>query len=221
MKYKKKIIKKLIKNREILKCDGFLIFKKNKKKIFLNIINKDKTIAKNCVNGLKCLSELFKKNKIFLFLTLFNIYLIKKKKILINLKNKNNLFLYIKYKKKNKKNIIFINKLGNIHLLIEKNIKNKKYIKKTNLNISYYKIKKNKIKIKTYEKGVGETSSCGSANCSLIFNLIKNNITKINIKTEIKQKKGLIRLSIFSKNNKLIVKNKIKENKNFEGFLKK
>ncbi|AFP84223.1 diaminopimelate epimerase [Candidatus Carsonella ruddii HT isolate Thao2000] len=194
-----KLFFKKILNKINLSCDQLLIIKNINiinYIIKIKIFNNNLLEALNCGNGVRCLSWYF---------------LIKKKNFLINFKlNKNYIYsisnknIHTIYKVLKIKTIIirinnyflkffFVN-LINLHLvLFVKNINSiflkKIYIKiksffEDKYNIEFLKLlKKNNFYIRIFERGVGETYSCGSGIMSASYCIQKkifNNYYKIN-----------------------------------------
>lgn len=201
VKKNKKELKKIL-NKINIFCDQLLIIKKisfYKKIIHIKIYNNNLNLAKNCGNGIRCLSwyylKYLKKKKIINFKL--------EKNFIYAFKNKKNFFTIYKFPKSYKIilrinnlffKVCFIN-LINFHLiLIIKNIKSIFLKKIYNLikkffndvyNIEFLQlINKNNIYIRIFEKDVGETLSCGSgimSSCFFIFKKYKkNNFFKIN-----------------------------------------
>ena len=70
-------------------------------------------------------------------------------------------------------------------LYIRDKINNKQFIKRINTKFKDYKIKKTKniIDLRTYENGVGETLSCGSASLCVASNFLSKKDDLITVKT--------------------------------------
>ena len=175
-KYNSSLAKKLCKRNINIGADGLIIINDNVIKFY----NADGTKAKICGNGLRCVGNY-----------LFNHHLLIKQKEIICEKQKylinvidNNTFkvdfplncILLNYPAKEKiaKEII-------------------KYDKE--LNVSFVKIINRKlIKIKTYERGVGFTLSCGSA--SLASSIILNKLNLIDQEVNIKVTEGNLKVSL-------------------------
>ncbi|WP_432790399.1 hypothetical protein [Candidatus Carsonella ruddii] len=185
------VLNKYINNKVGIGCDQILIINKinlKNKIIKIQIFNNNLSIAKNCGNGIRCLSWFFlikiKKNNFISFdldkkyihawkrKKIFTLYKFPNfvKKLLIRI---NNIFL----------NSCFVN-LINLHIVFFiNNIKTKKikFVSKTikyffndAYNIEFVQIlKNNKIYIRIFEKAVGETYSCGSGIISSICYIYK------------------------------------------------
>ncbi|MGX7577121.1 hypothetical protein ACT2CR_00095 [Candidatus Vidania fulgoroideorum] len=193
--YKKYNIKKITNRFLGIGCDQIIFFDINNYYINCFIYNNDGSLAYNCCNGLRSLSKylMYKRkiNKLILYIKNNKFFsYIKNNKLILIIKNINLKLRYFNYKRSyilNYNYNIFINfllkkkiffsfiKIGNNHIIFYK----KMIIKNINSNISC--ITKNKY-IKTYERGVGYTNSCGSATCatSIVIFLSKNKkITKL------------------------------------------
>lgn len=182
--YKNKINPRLICSNYLdTSSDGIFFYKKDKKNTLqVELFNKDGSKASFCGNGLIGLSYLLLNNDQHSNVIFNHIkYLIYKDK------NKNYLkiprlifFKEIDYK-------LYLINVGNTHLLRIVDKFSTKYFKNDisnypNCNISQVIIK-DKFKIKTYERGVGYTSCCGSAAISFYY-LLKHlnfNMTKYDI----------------------------------------
>jgi|TARA_B110000967_G_scaffold105920_1_gene108671 diaminopimelate epimerase len=100
--------------------------------------------------------------------------------------------LYSSLQKSLKNEAFFIVDAGNKHLCLKKrSIKNedldalysklKKIIRPHNINLSIFKHTKELIEIRTYENGVGETLSCGSASASVASLYLNSKINKVTV----------------------------------------
>ncbi|AFP84043.1 diaminopimelate epimerase [Candidatus Carsonella ruddii] len=198
-KNKQIIFFKKILNKVNLNCDQILIIKNiNFINYIINIkiFNNNFSEALNCGNGIRCLSWFFliKKKNFFLNFKLKKnyIYSFKSKNIYTIYKISKIKFLFIKIKNFFLK-VYFVN-LINLHIILFiKNI-NSIYLKKIYIKIKKYfgdcynieflkLLNKNNFFIRIFERGVGETYSCGSGIISSSFcikkKLLKNNY-KIN-----------------------------------------
>ncbi|MGX7582748.1 hypothetical protein ACWNYQ_00110 [Candidatus Vidania fulgoroideorum] len=193
--YNKKFLY-IFKNKLNLFYDQFIFLNGYFNKTFyVKIYNNNGTEAKNCLNGLRCLSRfIFKKLKlrkikISILSIIFNFY-IKKNNVITLINNisdslKINKFCF-KYKSlllKNNKDLLCLNffykdirfynlNIGNKHLIVKEKIdyysffiNSKKIIKK--INITEFN-NYNRF-ILTKENEVGYTNSCGSASSCLLY----------------------------------------------------
>ncbi|XZR52997.1 MAG: hypothetical protein ACM3Q5_01110 [Candidatus Carsonella ruddii] len=182
---KKIFLKKILNKKTNLSCDQLLIIKSINLKINsikIKIYNNNLSIAKNCGNGIRCLSWYFliknKKKKIINFNLNNNfIYSFKNKNIYTFYKIPKIKIIYIRLRKYFFK-IFFVN-LINLHIVfIIKNINSNllKLISKIIIfyfgdkyNIEFIQLLKiNNIYIRIFERNVGETYSCGSGIISSI-----------------------------------------------------
>ncbi|MBP0979892.1 MAG: hypothetical protein J6C55_04565, partial [Oscillospiraceae bacterium] len=90
--------------------------------------------------------------------------------------------------------------------LIQDNINLKKIIEKCNIEIIKI-IDKNKIKIKIFERGVGETLSCGSGACAAVATAISKNLCEKQQEIKIISKGGEHRVKYISEE-EIILKSK-------------
>ncbi|XOD38980.1 MAG: hypothetical protein ACAF48_01140 [Candidatus Carsonella ruddii] len=194
------LLKKYLNKKTGVSCDQLFIIKSvNYKYKFINIkiFNNNLIEAKNCGNGIRCLSWFFLlKLKKFIFINF-----VLNKKIIYSWKTKKKFFTTYKIPKINIKIIFrfenkflkacFINLL-NLHIIfIVKNINSNNliFLKKKIIfffndtyNIEFIQIiKYNNFYIRIFEKNVGETYSCGSgiiSSCCYIknFYLLNSNI---------------------------------------------
>ena len=171
---------------------------------FLRFYNTDGSEAGMCLNGVRCASRYIWNNS---FAPLRNIsFLTKTKSILclpkkdggvsVNLDfpsniNQKNIFKKIKGKLKDE---FFLSNIGNNHLCIkmksiQKTDLNKIYnslkdiVKDQKINVSIYRENDGIIDIRTYENGVGETLSCGSAASCVASHVLSINNKPIKIKS--------------------------------------
>ena len=156
-------------------CDGVFFFHESKKGNYcINLFNKDGSVATFCGNGLICFAKIFMKDN-----SETNIYFNKKKYLLV--KEENEVFLKIPriiFFKKIENDLYLLN-IGNNHLIrvvenIDLSIFKKDVKSYPNNNVSQLIIK-DKVFIKTFERGVGFTTSCGSAAISAYYLLRKIN----------------------------------------------
>ena len=170
---------------------------------FIKFYNADGSEAGMCLNGIRCASQYIWNNK-FAPKGVINIQT-KSKNIICLPKKKNKVQVFIdspkiitkkilneKLKKNIKENFLLLN-IGNNHLCIKlKSIKKinliamydnlKSIIEDYDINLSIFSKNSEFIQIRTYENGVGETLSCGSASlCVASHYLTKKN--KIIIKS--------------------------------------
>ncbi|OQM34087.1 diaminopimelate epimerase [bacterium endosymbiont of Pedicinus badii] len=190
-------------------------YKSNIKEVdyFYTVFNSDGSLAKQCGNGLRCLSKYLQKK-----VPKKKIYLSNKKRIFCATFLKKNLvkinmgkpkFLYQKkiILEKNEKLICYIVSVENMHSIIFfKNIFYKKlfkfnyYLRKKydflkKLNISFVKVvNKTSLIIRTFEFGSGQTLSCGSASCAAVcISSIKKKLL-FNKNINVKSKGGALKV---------------------------
>lgn len=188
--HKSLLAKKLCSRKESVGADGLIFFNKYQNRIFF--FNQDGSEANLCVNGLRCLglylyrhNILKKRRKInfgntFYYLEVYqdNPFLIK---VIFNKKDYSFQTKIFKQKK------VYLIDIGNKHLICDKTLESKVSALVENYpeyNINFVDIiSKNKIKIKTYEKGVGFTLNCGSGSFASCFVYHKLNIIneKVNV----------------------------------------
>jgi len=167
---------------------------------FIRFFNADGSEAGMCLNGIRCAAKYIWNNS-FAPVGTVN-FQTKTKNIICEPKTKKMIQVYVDSpekimhkslhsKLKNKSvNDFFISNIGNNHLCIKmKSIKkvnlNEKYknlegvIKELDINLSIFKKNGNNIDIRTYENGVGETLSCGSAALCVASYFIKDKLLKI------------------------------------------
>jgi len=169
---------------------------------FIKFFNADGGEADMCLNGIRCAVSYIWKHS---FAPKGPLVLETNKKILIckpsgrNIQfsfemplEVNNEKLYSSIKKHLKDEKFFIVDAGNKHLCIKKrNIKKEdlnllyskleKIIKPYKINLSIFKQSKEHVEIRTYENGVGETLSCGSASASVSSLCLGGKINKITV----------------------------------------
>ena len=175
---------------------------KDNKDFFVRFYNSDGSEAGMCLNGIRCASKYVWKNA---FAPLGNIRIQTKTKNLLcstASKNKasvlvdypssiNEIDLYKKIKRKVNREF-FLSNIGNNHLCIKMNSIEKvdliliyqdleKLIKKFDINLSIFKKTKASVDIRTYENGVGETLSCGSASLSIASHYLNKGFKSIKI----------------------------------------
>jgi len=171
---------------------------------FLRFYNTDGSEAGMCLNGARCASRYIWNNN---FAPVRTISFLTKTKILsclpkkdggvsVNIDfpsniNQNNILKKIENKLKDE---FFLSNIGNNHLCIKmKSIQkidlNKIYIdlkdivEDQKINVSIYEINDEIIDIRTYENGVGETLSCGSAASCVASNVLSKNNKPIKIRS--------------------------------------
>ncbi|MGK2916150.1 MAG: hypothetical protein ACSLEH_00975 [Candidatus Carsonella ruddii] len=194
----KKNFKKINKKPGLFCDQMFNIINLNYKKKFIKIkiFNNNFTEAKNCGNGIRCLSWFFflKSKKKFLYFFLNN-------NVIISFKKNKKIFVIYNIPKKNKKILFrikylflksFYIDLINIHIIFLIN-----NIKSNNINLIVFNIinnfgniyniefiqiiNKSYLYIRIFEKTVGETYSCGSGKICSFYFLILNNLILNNI----------------------------------------
>lgn len=168
---------------------------------FVRFYNSDSSEASMCLNGIRCASSYIWKNSLAPIKKIS--FKTKHNNIKCYPENNNDVSVVINKpkeienpllkKKLNKiiKSDYFLLNVGNNHLgiymeSIEKFDLNKLYfklvklIKKLEINLSIFSMKDNSVRIRTFENGVGETLSCGSASlCVASYILSKNNKLKV------------------------------------------
>lgn len=183
----------------------------------VDIFNRDGSMAENCVNGARCLAKYVKDNglltkKFFLVETSGGEWRISSRKkkeysvelSSVNISNDNDSFSTKKNKVKLKleEEIIDLNliSLGNPHAVVFlKNIKEApldswgKSLQKNTLfpngiNLGIAKIISPKeLNLRVYERGVGETESCGSGACAAVISGYNEKVLQNRVKVNFKQ----------------------------------
>ena len=171
---------------------------------FIRFFNSDGSEAGMCLNGIRCAARYIWNNS---FAPLNNICIKTKTKVLtcspvgkssVNVEiifpeKINHPNLERKISKKISKNFFLLN-TGNNHLFIKFNSIEKidlngiyselsNDIQKHEMNLSIFKKTKNVIDLRTYENGVGETLSCGSASLCVASNFLSKKDDLITVKT--------------------------------------
>ena len=167
---------------------------------FIRFFNADGSEAGMCLNGIRCAAKYIWNNS-FAPIGTVN-FQTKTKNIICEPKAKKMIQVHIEppdkiehkslYNKLKNKGVnnFFISNIGNTHLCIKmKSIKkinlNEIYnnlegiIKQLDINLSIFKKNGNNIDIRTYENGVGETLSCGSAALCVASYFIKDKLLKV------------------------------------------
>tara|TARA_B000000475_G_scaffold246310_1_gene219957 strand:+ start:5482 stop:6264 length:783 start_codon:yes stop_codon:yes gene_type:complete len=175
---------------------------KDDKDFFVRFYNSDGSEAGMCLNGIRCASRYLWKNT---FTPLKNIRIQTKTKdllcspvsmnkasVLVDYPHSINKINLIKKIKKKIKREFFLLNFGNNHLCINMNSIDKvdlnliyrdleKLIKEFDINLSIFKKNKTSVDIRTFENGVGETLSCGSASLSVASHYLNNGFKSIKI----------------------------------------
>ena len=167
---------------------------------FIRFFNADGSEAGMCLNGIRCAAKYIWNNS-FAPIGTVNLQT-KTKNIICEPKAKKMIQVHIEppdkiehkslYNKLKNKGVnnFFISNIGNTHLCIKmKSIKkinlNEIYkdlegiIKELDINLSIFKKDGSSIDIRTYENGVGETLSCGSAALCVASYFLKDKLLKI------------------------------------------
>jgi diaminopimelate epimerase len=203
----KRLIKKLSDRNLGIGFDQLILVDSPKKPdsdFFIRFYNADGGQANLCLNGIRCAAT-YIWNKNLAPLGVLN-FQTKKRHVLCE-PNKNNVKVTINRPKtfKNEKlKKLLSSKLktsefnlidaGNMHLCIKKKSikaidinslyqKLEKIIKPFEINLTIYETNKNFICVRTYENGVGETLSCGSASLSVASLFLETEFKKICIKS--------------------------------------
>lgn len=152
------------------KCDGFLMIHSHSMRIF----NADASEASLCVNGLHCFTHfLFDENKEYILYALlignevYKCEIIQKEPFISTVEIK---------KPKIFRNFVDV---GNEHMILlnEEDNDASRLSKRYDCNINYVNIINRKyIEVKTYEKGVGFTKSCGSGNVASSYYCLNNDL---------------------------------------------
>lgn len=190
----KKKIKNLCSRHFGIGGDGLILY--NKEDNYVEFFNADGSKATLCGNGIRCLGLYLKKHylanefEVYLKKNIARIKVLKNDEIKIYLKTKNEDVYKIK---KSHDNQFYLIDIGNNHAIsIVDNLTNVKSKKWDNIidgkayNLNFVKIVDvNKIKVLTYEIGVGFTLSCGSGSLSSVIvlnrlNLIPKKVEVIN-----------------------------------------
>ena len=193
-------------------ADGvILIYESEIADFKMKIFNHDGTEAEMCGNGIRCFAKyVYEKNRInkteFLIETLAGI-----KKVKLNLENEKVLSVQVNMGEpqiSNLKHLVEIDKIqyllypvsiGNPHAVcfvedvenvdVEKIgpiLENYKYFpNKTNVEFVQI-IDKNNIKVRVWERGVGETNSCGTGSCASSIVCINENLTENLVTVQLK-----------------------------------
>ena len=187
VKIKKSLLKKISDRNKGIGFDQFInicLPTKDDKDFFIKFYNSDGTEAGMCLNGIRCAASYIWKNNLS---PIKNINVQTKTKNLICSPKKNNNVTVLlelperieheqvenEIRSKVKDKFYMLN-IGNNHVCIKMSSiekidllkiykKLEKNIKKLDINLSIFKQAKNCIEVRTYENGVGETLSCGSA----------------------------------------------------------
>ena len=206
IKIKKNFIKKISNRNKGIGFDQLIhicLPTKSNKHFFIKFYNSDGTEAGMCLNGIRCGARYIWNNSFYPLSTIE--IQTKTKNILCTPLNKTDVSVLVEKPTEMKisKDInnrieavagrkFFFSNIGNNHLCIEKqSIKMfdldrlykdlDKFLKKNNINLSIFKKNGNHIQIRTYENGVGETLSCGSASLCVASKFInqKENLFKV------------------------------------------
>ena len=198
IKLKKSFIKKISNRNKGIGFDQLIVIglpTKYDHDFFVRFYNSDSSEAGMCLNGIRCASSYIWKNSLAPKKKIF----FKTKHVDIKCFPENNKHVSVIIKKpKNILNIQLKKKLGNVlkHDFFLLNIGNnhlginmdsiekfdleglyeelKKLIQKLEINLSIFSIKDNLINIRTFENGVGETLSCGSASLCAASYILSN-----------------------------------------------
>ena len=169
---------------------------KSDKHFFMRFYNSDGSEAGMCLNGIRCGARYIWKNS---FYPLSPIEIQTKTKNILCSPDKKDVSALIEQPLKmsvpreiNKKieaiagKKFFLSNIGNNHLCVEKKSIDKlnledfyksldETLKKFNVNLSIFKKNEAHIQIRTYENGVGETLSCGSASLCVAAKFLNQN----------------------------------------------
>lgn len=155
------------------KVDQLLVLKGQE----LTIYNQDGSLAKQCGNGLRALAVHI--NQPSITVSVFN-------QQYQAFRHKNTYWVQlplptILYKEHYCQIPFTLVDVGNLHALFDMQyLSSQKALSplQSYYNVSFFSQEKNTIHIKTYEKGVGETESCGSAACAAAFLAAQSSTTK-------------------------------------------
>lgn len=178
-----KIFKKMCERNFCIGADGLILIQNYKYNNFFYIkyYNSDGKEGTMCGNGSRCAVAFLKKLNIinnFFFKTKDGIHNFYIKKNIISLQMKDILISNILIKKKNcilntgsPHYIIFLSNIEKLNVFnIGKKIRFKKKYFKLGINVNFVEIKKNYLKIRTYERGVeNETLSCGTGTTAAVI----------------------------------------------------
>jgi diaminopimelate epimerase len=180
-------IKKMCLEKWGISADGILLLKKEKEQWKLTIYNADGSKAKMCGNGLKVIGAYLKRKEPNQ--NEWDVY-IDKRKYHIK-KERQGISVQVPFPKRIKiENHEVVYNVGNLHRIIESvwddalEVQIAKAHPKE--NISFYQIiKEGRIAIRTFERGVGFTYSCGSASLAVAAHYFKMHpqIKKVSIIT--------------------------------------
>lgn len=211
-------------------ADGvILIYKSTVADFKMRIFNQDGTEAEMCGNGIRCFAKYVFENGMT-EKTEFNVETLAGiKKVKLEIENKKVLFCEVNMGKPEIDNLKYILEIddkqyriqpismGNPHVVcfvkdvdeieIEKVgpiIENYKYFKnKTNVEFVQI-IDKNNIKIRVWERGVGETNSCGTGACASSIVAIMEEYINENVTVELNG--GKLQISYNNENDNVILK---------------
>lgn len=171
----KEMVIKMCKEKWGIHSDGILLLYQTKKRITLRIMNADGTEAKMCGNGLKVVAaHLSKKDP---YHTMWKVYIHRQPYIVRKEEDGESVEVPFPVLLKEERGEALYD-VKNLHRLKEHQEDDglqKKIAKKhSEENISFYQMKKNGvITLRTYERGVGFTYSCGSASLAVAAHYFK------------------------------------------------
>lgn len=180
-------IKKMCLEKWGISADGILLLKKEKEQWKLTIYNADGSKAKMCGNGLKVIGAYLKRKEPNQ--NAWDIF-IDKRKYHIK-KERQGISVQVPFPKRIKvENKAVVYHVGNLHRIIESawddTLETQIAKAHPKENISFYQIvKEGKIAVRTFERGVGFTYSCGSASLAVAMHYFKKHphIKKVSIIT--------------------------------------
>lgn len=177
-------------------ADGVLLLYNTQHKNYLRIFNADGSEASMCGNGLRCcalhiINELFAENKFSIHtLSGEKTISIEKDLICVNLgvpriiKTFKDVLQRIQYTLINVGNLHAVVEVDDVRSLdleeiVKKNFKTKQF----NITFVSLGMKKDSLNVRVYERGVGETLSCGSGSVAAYFYM--RNLNKVGRRAEI------------------------------------